>query len=136
MELNWMRPRSKGDSTTVGYRKVTYFAHLINIILSIASIISKQILSTLMGYRKQIATVNRVPHRKIALEEEADPHSRMLAEEEDHSDHSHTAELGHTHIQVVGVGRHLAEDTVQLDQPEDLAATAVFAHKFVARDGD
>ena len=38
MESNWMRPRSKGERTTVGYRRVTDFACLINITLCIASI--------------------------------------------------------------------------------------------------
>ena len=38
MESNWMRPRSKGECTTVGYRKVADFACLINITLCIASI--------------------------------------------------------------------------------------------------
>ena len=38
MESNWMRPRSKSECTTVGYRKVTDFACLINITLWIGSI--------------------------------------------------------------------------------------------------
>lgn len=34
-------------------------------------------------------------------------------------------------MQVVAVGRHLAEDTVQLGQPENLAAIGVVAHIFL-----
>lgn len=55
--------------------------------------------------------------------------------EGEHLDHSHKVELGHTHMQVVGVGRHLVEDTLQLGEPEDLAATGMVAHTFVP-DGD
>lgn len=44
--------------------------------------------------------------------------------------------LGHTHMQVAGVSRHLAEDTVPPGEPENLAATGVVAHRFVAPDGD
>lgn len=59
----------------------------------------------------------------------------MLATEE-HLDHSRMVELGHIHMQVAGVGRHLAEDTLQLGESENLAPTAVVAHTFVAPDGD
>ena len=75
-------------------------------------------------------------HRNIDQEEGTDPHSRMLAEEEEHLDHSHTVELGHTHMQVAGVGKPLAEDTVQLGKPENLAATGVTGHTFVAPVGN
>ena len=68
--------------------------------------------------------------RNIAQEQGPDPHSRTLGEEE-HSDHSHMVELGHIHKQVAGVGRHLAEDTVQLGEPENLAATRVVAHTYL-----
>lgn len=81
-----------------------------------------------MGIESRIK-ISRVSHRNIAQEQGPDPHSRTLVEEEEHLDHSHTVELGHTHKQVVGVGRHLAEDTVQLGEPENLAAaTGVVAH--------
>ena len=75
-------------------------------------------------YRKQAVTSSRDLHRNMAQEEEAEPRSRTLAEEE-HLDRSHMVELGHTHMQLVGVDRHLVEDTVHLVGPENLAATGV-----------
>ena len=57
----------------------------------------------------------------MAQEEEADPRSRTLAEEE-HLDRNHMVELGHTHIQVVGVDRHLEEDIAHPVELENLAA--------------
>ena len=51
-------------------------------------------------------------------------------------DHSHTVELGHTHMQVAGGGRPPVEDTVQLRELGNLAATGVVAHTFVAPVGD
>lgn len=56
----------------------------------------------------------------------------MLAEEEEYLDHSHTVVLGHIHMQEAGVGRPLVEDTVQLEEPENLAATEGTGHIFVA----
>ena len=78
-----------------------------------------------------IAT-SRDLHRNIAqeaeaeAEAEADLRSRMLVGEE-HLDRSHRAGLAHTHTKVAGVGRHLAEDTVRLEEPENLAAIGVAA---------
>ena len=83
-----------------------------------------------MGIESRI-TISRDPHRNIAQEQGPDPHSRTLGEGE-HLDHSHMVELGHTHMQVVGVGRYLAEDTVQLGEPENLAAaTGVVARTYL-----
>ena len=62
----------------------------------------------------------------MTQEEEADPRSRTLAEEE-HLDRNHMVELGHTHIQVVGVDRHLEEDIAHPVELENLAATGVAA---------
>ena len=59
-----------------------------------------------------------------------DPHSRTL-EEEEHLDHSRMGELGHTHMQVAEAGRYLAEDTVQVGEPEHLDSTGMVAHTFV-----
>lgn len=72
------------------------------------------------------ATISRDPRRNIAQEEGPDPRNRTLAEEE-HLDHSHTVEPGRTHIQVAGVGRYLAGDTVQLVEP----ATWAVARKYL-----
>ena len=80
----------------------------------------------LTGGECQFVTASRDLHHSIAQEEEADPRSRILAGEE-HWDRSHMVELGHTHTQVVGVDRHLAEDTVRLVEPGSLAATEAVA---------
>lgn len=73
-------------------------------------------------------TASKDLHHNTAREEEADLRSHILAGEE-HSDRSHTVELGHTHTQVVGMDRHLAEDTVHLVEPESLVATGAVAGK-------
>lgn len=79
--------------------------------------------------------ISRELHRSIA--QEADPHSRnFAAAEEEHLDHGHMVEPGHNHTQVAGVGKHLAEDTVQLAEPENPAATGLVVHTFVAPDRD
>lgn len=113
----------------VGSREVIYFAPLIYIIFRIASMTMSSSEFTLMGIESKI-TFSRDSHHNIAQEQGPDPHSRTPGEEE-HLDHSHMVELGHTHMQVVGVGRHLAEDTVQLEEPEDLDATGVVAHIYL-----
>ena len=69
-----------------------------------------------------IVTASKDLHHSIDQEEEVDPRSHILAGEE-HLDRSHMVELDHTHILVVGVDRHLAEDTALLVEPESLAAT-------------
>lgn len=78
---------------------------------------------------KHIVTVNRDLHRNIAQQEEVDPRSRTLAAEGGHSDRSHTVELvGHTRIQVAGVDRDFAADTVRrLVEVGNLAATGAAA---------
>ena len=70
-----------------------------------------------------VAASRDLPHN-TAQEEEADPRSHILVGEE-HLDRSHMVELDHTHTQVVGVDRDLAEGTVRLVEPESLAATGV-----------
>ena len=83
-----------------------------------------------------MVAASRDLHHNTAQEEEAEPRSRILAGEE-HLDRSHMVELDHTHTQVVGVDRHLAEGTALLVQPESLAATgAVAVARILAPVGD
>ena len=105
-ESNWTGPRSTGDSITTGYSKVMYFAHLIY-----HSLHRKHNSSTILWYiESKSSGLNRGHHRNIALEG-ADLHSHMFAAEE-HLGHSHMTEFDHDHMQVAGVGKYSAEDTV------------------------
>ena len=81
-----------------------------------------------------MAASRDLPHNTVQ-EEEADPRSHILVGEE-HLDRSHMVELDHTHTQVVGVDRHLAEGTVRLVEPESLAATGAAAARTLALVGD
>ena len=82
-----------------------------------------------------IVTASRDLHHNIDQEVEVDPRSHILAGEE-HLDRSHMVELDHTHTQVVGVDRHLAEDTALLVEPENPAATGGAVARTLAPVGD
>ena len=84
-----------------------------------------------------LVTASRDLHHNTAQEEEEeeDRRSRILAGEE-HLDRSHMVELDHTHTQVVGVDRHLAEDTALLVEPGSLAATGEAVARTLAPVGD
>lgn len=128
MESNWMRRRLEGECNGRFERSHIYFTPYKYHSLHCRHVLKSSSEQTLMASESRI-TISRDSHRNIAQDQAADPHSRTLAEEEEHLDHSHMLELGRTHMQVAGVGRYLAEDTVQLGVPENLAETGVVAHR-------